>query len=356
MVPQWPRQGWPRGGGWGRLVVVMAVVIAGAAGVLFAGLRIGGRPALVNPSTDGAQWFPVVLEPFDDSHLVRIEPTSSGANEVKAGRDGVLNHTDCRPGGTVESGTTPWTISGQPVIALATAEPLYRDLRPGSRGSDVRSLQDELARLGFPVDVDGSYGPVTRDAVQALRARNDLPKGLGLALADISWLPGRNVTTVTCLSVGSQVARGEALATIRPRLESARIMPMPEILVPGQRQVSIDGAQQPFVVDQAGAVSAGDLDRLVALPMTAAALESKGSTSEVPLSATLTLRTPVDAATLPASAVVTDNRVTCVITQDGPAIVSVVSSTVGQSVVSFVGNASAAQSVRLSPGPEARCG
>ena len=150
--------------------------------------------------------------------------------------------------------------------------------------------------------------------------------------------------------------RGEALATIRPHLESARIMPMPEMLVPGQRQVSIDGAQKPFVVDQAGAFSAGDLDRLVVLPMTAAALESKGSTSEVPLRATLTLRTPVDAATLPASAVVTDNRVTCVITQHGPAIVSVVSSTVGQSVGSFVGNAPAAESVRLSPGSEARCG
>src|SRR5947209_3723822 len=44
-----------------------------------------------------------------------------------------------------------------------------RGLRPGARGHDVRVLQDFLNRDGFPVTIDGQFGPGTRAAVVAFQ-------------------------------------------------------------------------------------------------------------------------------------------------------------------------------------------
>ena len=61
-------------------------------------------------------------------------------------------------------------VNGRPVLALQGDAPMYRTLRPGDTGDDVRQLELALARLGFdPGPVDGTY-----DAVDRARRHRDL--------------------------------------------------------------------------------------------------------------------------------------------------------------------------------------
>jgi N-acetylmuramoyl-L-alanine amidase len=42
-------------------------------------------------------------------------------------------------------------------------------LKRGSSGSEVRALQDNLKKLGFAIDADGSYGEHTHNSVITLQ-------------------------------------------------------------------------------------------------------------------------------------------------------------------------------------------
>jgi peptidoglycan hydrolase-like protein with peptidoglycan-binding domain len=52
----------------------------------------------------------------------------------------------------------------------AARAPSLRGLHPGERGPAVRKLQRMLSRLGYPVKVDGQFGPHTATMVRTLRA------------------------------------------------------------------------------------------------------------------------------------------------------------------------------------------
>jgi peptidoglycan hydrolase-like protein with peptidoglycan-binding domain len=52
----------------------------------------------------------------------------------------------------------------------AARAPSLRGLHPGERGPAVRKLQRVLSRLGYPVRVDGQFGPHTATMVRTLRA------------------------------------------------------------------------------------------------------------------------------------------------------------------------------------------
>lgn len=49
-----------------------------------------------------------------------------------------------------------------------------RTLAIGSWGADVFLLQRHLRRLGFEIDADGLYGPMTRDAVRAFQRQSGI--------------------------------------------------------------------------------------------------------------------------------------------------------------------------------------
>lgn len=71
-------------------------------------------------------------------------------------------------GATVNEGSVAMTVSGRPVLILQGAQPAYRDIRLGARGTDVQQLQDALVRLGFdPGRHDGVYDGATAAAVAA---------------------------------------------------------------------------------------------------------------------------------------------------------------------------------------------
>lgn len=338
-------------GAWATGVVVAVVVgaVAGAAGLAVGSARTPqGLGAASAPTS-----FPIVLGSFDDARQVTVDPTAGGASTVAAGRGGTLTASSCRPGSSVASGTAPWSVDGALILALATSEPLYRDLGVGSHGSDVEALQRELVRLGRDVAVDGRYGSQTGQAVWALRVANGLTKGTGLPLADVVWLPAASATMTQCAPLGSKVSPGDALGQVGASLVAARVSPLPGDLVAGARTLTVGDVTVP--VDEKGTVGQDDLAALSALPETGVALQTLGQASPVTLHGVLALADPLRTATVPASAVITDGSATCVAAGGSTTVVQVVSSQLGQSVV-FFGQATPPSAVDVTPDASLTCG
>ncbi|MFJ4688672.1 peptidoglycan-binding protein [Streptomyces sp. NPDC091377] len=103
------------------------------------------------------------------SQTVDIAPAGAAVEGAGAA---VVTKVMVRSGQTFPSGRVLVEVSGRPVIALPGTLPVYRDLKPGTHGDDVRQLQKALRSLGHPTgtDPDGTYGPGTKDAVAALYA------------------------------------------------------------------------------------------------------------------------------------------------------------------------------------------
>jgi peptidoglycan hydrolase-like protein with peptidoglycan-binding domain len=47
-------------------------------------------------------------------------------------------------------------------------------LRQGSKGANVRTVQQQLSDLGYSLSVDGNFGPGTAQAVRAFQQKNNL--------------------------------------------------------------------------------------------------------------------------------------------------------------------------------------
>jgi len=72
-----------------------------------------------------------------------------------------------RPNTGFREGEVILAVSGRPVFVLRGESPTFRDMSPGTRGGDVRQLEEALARLGFdPGPVDGIYDQRTSTAVE----------------------------------------------------------------------------------------------------------------------------------------------------------------------------------------------
>jgi hypothetical protein len=69
-------------------------------------------------------------------------------------------------GAELNDGAVAFTVSGRPVFVMEGAEPAYRDMGPGTVGTDVQQLEAGLLRYGFdPGPIDGVYDQQTEAAV-----------------------------------------------------------------------------------------------------------------------------------------------------------------------------------------------
>ena len=107
------------------------------------------------------------------------QPVVLATSEIKQGAGTTADIVTTRPrrGARVGEGTVAMSVSGRPVFVLRGAQASHRDMRPGSRGPDVRQLEMALQRLGFsPGPVDGRYDGETAAAVAGgTRARAGSP-------------------------------------------------------------------------------------------------------------------------------------------------------------------------------------
>ncbi len=282
----------------GGLAVFIAVVSLAAGAVAGAALRPQAAPAdLATPVPVTSA--PVTPESFADPRTVPVRLAVAADQPIASGRAGRLTQALCRADRPIRSGRIVARIDDRPVLGFATALPLYRNLTSGSKGRDVRAVQRELRRLGHRVIVDGRYQAGTRAAVRSMQRKAGIAKPDGrITLNSLVWLPATQVTPAKCdARKGDQLNAGSSLFTVAGRLTSVSFT-RPDGMVPGARVLSLYGVEA-----KAGRGRVADrkfVDAVAATP-DYQAFVLDGKKAEV--TATLQLRTPVNASKVPPGAV-----------------------------------------------------
>ncbi len=174
-----------------RIVVlccILALMAVTAGGAWVAGERIvspAEAAARTAPPTPSPILVPIEKRVLSSEIITRgtarfgtPQAIALAASALKANTAGLLT-TLPLPNAQFKEGDVMFTSSGRPAMVLQGATPAYRDLTPGTSGSDVRQLEEALNRLGFdPGDVDGNYDEKTSAAVSAwYRAKGYEPFG-----------------------------------------------------------------------------------------------------------------------------------------------------------------------------------
>lgn len=164
----------------------VALVAAGA--VLLAGAGVGASLLIKSPAQAAADarapspdilTSPVENRVLKDSVILRGTVTAGQSVDVTpataGGEDGgrpVVTKLPLRQGQTVAAGQVVMEVSGRPVFALKGSVPVYRDLKPGTEGDDVKQLQEALTSLGHRTGNDraGHFGAGTKSALSAYYA------------------------------------------------------------------------------------------------------------------------------------------------------------------------------------------
>lgn len=162
------------------IVATVVLVVAALAGSFITGrmLATPTRDTLLEANESIAVTAEVTMRVVDD------HPSLAGA--VVAGESAVLQpialpdepivtRQALTPGSPVAGGTLLGVIAGSPVFGLPGPLPLYRDLRIGDVGDDVRAFQVALAGAGFDVESTGTLGLGSVAAVRSLYQTADIP-------------------------------------------------------------------------------------------------------------------------------------------------------------------------------------
>jgi len=322
--------------------VAVATVVLGAVVLLVGGAAVGvvlapdRVPQSVRSQEMGAT-APVSSQVFDDARRVRVTPQIAEEAPLSLADSGRVTASSCATGGVIESGSSPATVDDRPVLALATSVPLWRDLAPDMEGEDVRALQVELARLGFSVRADGEYGNATKTAVTRLFKDAGVAKPSGdLPAASVLWLPASSVAVKECGAPLGAVAGEEPFVTVAGALTSLRLADSVTDGAPGARVVRYGELTAP--VGEGGVVTeATFLEAVQRGPELAAWQRSEGSE---PVTLEYVLAEPLDVAVVPPGALFALSGTSgCVVGDGVPRAVTVVSSSLGQTLVTFEGAA-----------------
>ncbi|MGH8874071.1 MAG: peptidoglycan-binding protein, partial [Acidimicrobiia bacterium] len=174
----------------------------------------------------------------------------------------VITWVAVAPGQPVEEGDVLVEVAGRPVIVLSGDFRPWRDfLTNMSPGRDVAQLQDALARLGlYGGEMDGSFGPATREAVEVLYDKVGYPVSTGsevmLPAAEVVFLPGgRGLVEEMSARVGDLLLDGTiVIGTAERRVELTLDTDQRRLVKDGVRVVLLDEAGRELMESRVAAV------------------------------------------------------------------------------------------------------
>lgn len=319
----------------GSAIALGGVTIAAlgvAAGLVLAPPRAPAELA----AASAEQTVATSTQQFDDKRTVPVTLHVSESTILRTAATGVVTEVTLGAAGELTSGTAPFDVNSEPVIALHTGVPIYRDLTAGDRGIDVTALQSELVRLGYTVDVNGRFGPRTTAAVKALQKREGMSKPSGsVALAQIVWLPAATVTPETwTATLGSAIDETGELGTVPAALTAVSVASPPAGLVPGERVLELLGQTTKLDANNAST----DPAFLAAVMASAEYRSIRQSDTPDEATASIALTTPLTTIRVPPAAVFAVDGAQACIQVDGTAVpVTIVGSGLGASLVTLEG-------------------
>lgn len=298
---------------------------------------------------NSAQRVGITSRMYDGERQLAVVPSLSPKQSLKSPGSGRITRSECGAGTPLSSGASLISLDGEPIIALHTPKPFWRDLGPGLEGDDVLELQEALAQIGFEAPNTGRFDAATGYALVALVEEHGgrLPENK-FELARFLWLPAPEVVISGCSAgLGDSVALETELAAIGGVVESLSVVAFD----PTEQQRVVAVADTEAVIGEDGLIT--DQSFLQAVERTAqfARWEQEGEGQ-------LTLRSvyeePKEAFAVPPAAIAATRGENegCILTPRGEIWVNILGSELGQTFV----QGELPDTVIIETGPAKRCG
>lgn len=306
-------------------LLIGAAVLLTTLGVGLGYFAAAQQPPAPLATAATVMWYPVEQTDFIDARSAELTITLGQPRSLRTATSGLVTKSRCRPGATIRSGHSTFSIDGRPLLNLATKAPLWRPISRGTSGADVAALHKELTRLGHPAS--GSLATsATFAAMSAVAKDAGVPfAGRTIDPADIVWLPSRSAVAMSCLAtVGDQVDPTTELAQLPQSVISAKLSNIPTNLATGRRVFTTNGLQLDMTT--AGQVTSEDLPLLARSQQWSAVATDNVATTN----GTFRLATSIPVYAVPPTALGDVNgAATCVVTPEGSKNVSIVGSELG---------------------------
>ncbi|MDX2392481.1 MULTISPECIES: efflux RND transporter periplasmic adaptor subunit [unclassified Streptomyces] len=195
----------------------------------------GGYAVLAQPPRDGerqerADGLPPATAPVQRGDLsagLQVEGTLGYAQERKlsAPGPGVLTWT-APEGSAVERDARLYEINGKPVRLMYGSTPMYRPLKAGDRGEDVKQLKRNLIALGYGTGLDATDATFTTGTTAAVKRWQKAHKGQEtgeVAKEDIAFATGPQRIKRNDSAVGDEPGPGKPVLTVTGTERIARL-------------------------------------------------------------------------------------------------------------------------------------
>ncbi|MFD9792764.1 peptidoglycan-binding protein [Streptomyces sp. NPDC059070] len=198
-----------------RLAVALAtIVLVAGGGVAVTALNTPDRPGGADRSALPPATADVTRGDLSDSSQQDGTLGFLGERRINAGATGTLNWI-AATGSTVRRDQRLYEVDGTPVRLMYGSEPMYRTLKSGDKGKDVRQLEENLAALGYTgFTADDTYTSATASAVTRWQKSHGL-KQTGTVGPELVAFAGSAVRIKEAgAATGDPLAPGKPVLTI----------------------------------------------------------------------------------------------------------------------------------------------
>ncbi|MFE6685806.1 peptidoglycan-binding protein [Streptomyces sp. NPDC057743] len=193
--------------------VVVGVLVGGAAVVATNADHAKGR----QQRTDGLPQRTDTVQRQDLSSRTQVDGTLGYSEERKAngGAQGTVTWLP-DTGAVIRSNEALYEADGKKIWLMYGERPMYRKLKAGDNGPDVRQLKQNLRDLGYGagLTVDEEYTPGTADAVKRWQKSHGLRQTGETGPDQIAFAPGSVRVKKREAAVGDQTGPGRPLLTL----------------------------------------------------------------------------------------------------------------------------------------------
>ncbi|GAA2840310.1 peptidoglycan-binding protein [Kribbella solani] len=199
---------------------LVAILVVGTAGAGVAAYLVAplDRQAKADDTSDKTPISTAIVKRGTISARTSVNGTLAyaGSYEAIGQASGVVTGVP-GAGDLRRAGQVLYEVNGKPVILLKGSIPVFRDLKQGDKGADVKQLNAALVKLGYSSYLSASssyYGYLTKAAVKKMEDDFGLEEDGKLSMGEVVYLPQDKVkVTKVNVKIGGQAQPGMAVLT-----------------------------------------------------------------------------------------------------------------------------------------------
>ncbi|WP_243774915.1 efflux RND transporter periplasmic adaptor subunit [Actinomadura barringtoniae] len=192
---------------------VLAIVAAGGVAATALTLRDGDSGGTTSSAGLPPNTTAVTRQTLNDSQSENGKLGFGDTTTVTSRLPGTITRVP-DSGSTFSRGQKLYEVDDRPVLLMYGSRPMYRDLKPGVEGSDVRRLERNLSALGYDgFTVDDEYTSDTADAVKEWQDDQGLKETGTVELGRVVFAPGKIRVDSVEAGEGDPTAPGRKVLT-----------------------------------------------------------------------------------------------------------------------------------------------